>query len=91
MSEQRTKIPEELQAKVYARFIKLPLESKLVVYARLVHGNMFKAQNNDLFGLNRRIVSKIYRSFIESLKEDYGNPASIKDRDDIEQEELLSE
>jgi len=71
MLEQKTKIPEELQAKVYARFIKLPLESKLVVYARFVHGNMFKAQNNDLFGLNRRAVSKIYRSFIDLLREDH--------------------
>jgi len=70
MYQQRTKIPEELQALVYSKFIALPLESKLVVYARLAHGNMFKAQNNDLFGLNRRTVSKIYRSFIETLKEE---------------------
>lgn len=71
MSRQKTRIPKELQTKVYARFVTLPLESKLVVYARLIHGNMFKAQNNDLFNLNRRAVSKIYRSFIESLRKDY--------------------
>jgi len=70
MNQQKTNIPEEIQAVVYAKFSALPLESKLVVYARLMHGNMFKAQNNDLFGLNRRTVSKIYRSFIESLKEE---------------------
>jgi len=70
MYQQRTKIPEELQTLVYSKFVALPLESKLVVYARLAHGNMFKAQNNDLFGLNRRTVSKIYRSFIETLKEE---------------------
>jgi hypothetical protein len=81
MLEQTTKIPEELQTKVYAKFIKLPLESRLVVYARIVHGNMFKAQNSDLFGLNRRAVSKIYRSFIDSLREDY-DTANLQDRDD---------
>ena len=68
MYPQRVKISDEIQATVYTKFAELPLESKLVVYARLVHGNMFKAQNNDLFGLNRRTVSKIYRSFIESLR-----------------------
>lgn len=73
MYNQKTKLPEELQAQVYARFVTLPLESKLVVYARLAHGNMFKAQNNDLFNLNRRLVSKIYRSFINSLREDLGS------------------
>ncbi len=87
MLAQRTKIPEELQTTAYAKFSLLPLESKLVVYARLAHGNMFKAQNNDLFGLNRRIVSKIYRSFIESLKEDYGDPADCNYMDDEQAEE----
>jgi len=57
-----------LQTKVYNKFTELPLADALVVYARLVHGNMFKAQNGDLFGLNRRLVSKIYRAFIQSLK-----------------------
>jgi hypothetical protein len=72
MYQPKVNVPEELQTIVYQKFSKLPLENKLVVYARLVHGNMFKAQNNDLFGLNRRIVSKIYRSFIDSLKEGCG-------------------
>lgn len=76
MYQQRTNIPEELQTLVYSKFVALPLESKLVVYARLAHGNMFKAQNNDLFGLNRRTVSKIYRSFIESLKEERSDRAN---------------
>jgi len=76
MYHQITNIPEELQALVYSKFTTLPLESKLIVYARLAHGNMFKAQNNDLFGLNRRMVSKIYRSFIESLKEERSGKAS---------------
>lgn len=71
-----TDIPNDLQDKVYNEFCKLSLESKLIVYGRLVHGNMFKAQNNDLFGLNRRTVSKIYRAFIDSIKDNYGDKAN---------------
>ena len=79
MTHQKTRIPDELKEIIYSKFNDLPLQSKLVVYARLTHGNMFKAQNNDLFGLNRRIVSKIYRSFIDLLKKDYKNiPTSNK-------------
>lgn len=75
-----TDIPSDLQDKIYKKFCKLSLESKLIVYARLVHGNMFKAQNNDLFGLNRRIVSKIYRTFIDSIKNEYENKANTTHR-----------
>jgi hypothetical protein len=66
--QQKTKIPQELQNKVYTKFSELPLSSALVVYARLVHGNSFKAQDEDLFCLNRRLASKIYRDFLESIK-----------------------
>ena len=78
MSNQKTRLPEELKSIIFSRFTDLPIENKLVVYARLAHGNMFKAQNNDLFGLNRRIVSKIYRSFIDSLKKDYEDKSCRK-------------
>lgn len=81
MIKARTTIQDDLQDKVYNEFCKLSLEHKLVVYARFVHGNMFKAQNNDLFGLNRRSVSKIYRAFIDSIKEncsDQTNTTSIQ-------------
>lgn len=80
MLQQKTRLADDLQDKVYLKFLSLPLESKLVVYARLVHGNMFKAQNNDLFGLNRRTVSKIYRGFIESVGEDYADKRSPENR-----------
>lgn len=71
MSDLKTRIPENIQNRVYSRFASLPLKHKLVVYSKLVHGNSFKAQNNDMFGLNRRSISKIFRTFIESLREDY--------------------
>ena len=67
---ERIQIPEEIQELVYNKFRALPLKSKLIVYSKLIHGNSFKPQNNDLFGLNRRSISKIFRSFIDNVKED---------------------
>ena len=64
-------INQEMQDRIYQRFLSLPLKSKLVIYAKFVHKTSFKAQNNDMFGLNRRSVGKIYRFFIDSLKEDF--------------------
>jgi len=71
MINQFNDIDQDIQDKIYKRFLTLPLKSKLVIYAKIFHKNSFKAQNNDLFGLNRRSVGKIYRSFIDSLKEDF--------------------
>lgn len=71
-------IPEEMQDRIYAKFSKLPLRHKLVVYAKLVHGQSFKPQNNDLFGLNRRTVSSIFRSFIDSLKDEFNAKDTTK-------------
>jgi hypothetical protein len=65
----KVQIPKDLQDLVYHKFKHLPLKSKLVVYSRLIHGTNFKSQSNDFFGLNQRSISKIYRSFIESIKE----------------------
>lgn len=77
MIQPKITIAEELESKVLEKFLSLPLESKLVVYARIVHGNQFKAQNNDLFGLNRRLTSKIYRTFIEELKDSVTSSGEI--------------
>lgn len=67
---ERVQIPEEIQDLVYNKFRSLPLKSKLIVYSKLIHGNSFKPQNDDLMGLNRRSISKIFRTFIESIKEE---------------------
>lgn len=69
MYQNPTIIPEDIKDNVYQKFIKLPLKNKLIIYSKLLHGNSFKPQNNDLFGLNRRSISKIFRLFIETLKE----------------------
>lgn len=69
--QEKTEIPAEMQNKIYKKFCKLPLRSKLVVYARFVHGNSFRPQNNDMFGLNRRLVSNIFKAFTDSLKDEF--------------------
>jgi hypothetical protein len=67
---ERISIPEEIQELVYNKFRALPLKSKLIVYSKLIHGNSFRPQNNDFFNLNRRSISKIFRSFIDNIKEE---------------------
>lgn len=81
MTQYLTKIPQELQNSVYDKFTRLSLQECLVVYARLVHGNSFKAQNNDMFGLNRRLTSKIYRDFLESIKQPF-NEGSLNESEE---------
>jgi hypothetical protein len=67
---EKLQIPKNINNLVYNKFRDLLLKHKLIVYSKLVHGNSFKPQNSDLFNLNRRIISKIFRSFIESIKEE---------------------
>jgi len=64
------KMDDSIENLIYNKFINLPIENKLVIYAKIVHGSSFKVSNNDIFGLNKRTVSKIYRSFINSIRED---------------------
>lgn len=67
---ERVQISNEIQELVYNKFKSLPLKSKLIVYSKLVHGNAFRPQNEDFFELNRRSISKIFRSFIDTIKEE---------------------
>jgi hypothetical protein len=68
---ERITIPNNIQELVYSKFKALSLKNKLIVYSKLLHGNSFKPQNNDLFGLTRRTISKIFRTFIDSIKEEH--------------------
>lgn len=68
---EKIRIPADIQDLAYAKFKVLPLKNKLIIYSKLFHGNSFRPQNNDVFGLNRRMISKIFRNFIDSIKEDY--------------------
>lgn len=65
----KTKLSPDIENKLLSLFISLPLADRLILYAKFVHGGNFKAQNGDLFGLNRRLSTKIYRSFLEKSRE----------------------
>lgn len=79
MQNNKIELSEELENAVYEKFIQLTsLKQKLIVYAKLMHGNIFKAYNNDIFGLNKRTITKIYRTFIDSLKEKVNGKNSKK-------------
>lgn len=67
--QKKTDLPSNIQTKIYEIFAEQPISHKLVIYAKFMHSSNFKAQNGDLFGLNRRSISKIYRSFIEKVKD----------------------
>lgn len=54
---------------IYKKFLGLSLSEKLVIYAKFVNKDTFRIQDNDLFGLNRRSASKIYKSFTNDLRE----------------------
>jgi len=63
-----TNLSPDLENKVSSLFTSLPLEHRLILYAKFVHGGNFKAQNGDLFNLNRRLTTKIYKSFIGEMR-----------------------
>jgi len=63
-------INKELETTFLAKFKRLPLRMKLVVYAKIKHGNQFKTQNNDMLGLNRRNINKMYSTFLSSIRND---------------------
>lgn len=66
-----TGIPEELQEIIYRKFKELPLKYRFAIYSKLLHNNSFKPQDNDLFGLNRKSVGKVYNDFIIEIKEEF--------------------
>ena len=63
-------ISKELEKSFFAKFKRLPLRMKLVVYAKIKHGNQFRTQNNDMLGLNRRNINKMYATFLNSIRND---------------------
>lgn len=76
--QKTSEISEELEDLIYDEFSELPLREKLVVYAKISYGNLFRMNNTDLFSLNRRAVNKMYKSFILSVKERVGVKKSNK-------------
>jgi len=62
------KLPEHVQQAILTEFNTLSLQDKLIINAKFVHGNLFKSERKDLFGMHKVTVNKVYDQFIEKLK-----------------------
>jgi len=61
-------LPESVIEAIHIEFNDLCVQEKLIVYARLIHGNLFKSERSDLIGVNRLSVAKVYDRFIKKLQ-----------------------
>ena len=61
-------LPEPVIEAIHEEFKLLTTQEKLIVYSRLVHGNLLKADRADLFKINTVSVAKVYDRFIEKIK-----------------------
>lgn len=59
----------EIEQVAYSIFKELPLKEKCVILSKFVNTNDFKVVDNDIFGLNKKIVSSIYKRFIDNIRE----------------------
>jgi hypothetical protein len=60
-------LPEFIQDVILREFSKLPIKHKLIIYAKLVHGHLFKVTSNDLFNINKQTPGVVYRKFIKDI------------------------
>jgi len=67
-----------VQKIVITEFSKLSIRDKLVVYSKYLYGNDFKASSDDLFMLSNKSINKIYKTFIQNIKQQV-NPLSPQD------------
>ena len=63
-------LPEFVQDAFIREFIQLPIKHKLIIYAKVIHGHLFKVTFNDLFNINKQTPGVVYRNFIKALEED---------------------
>lgn len=66
-------LPDVVQDAIITIFSKLPLKNKLIVYTRLIHGVLFKVNNNDIFNINKHTPTVVYKQFIDTLTERVNN------------------
>lgn len=64
------KLPDFVQDALLREFAELPIKSKLIVYAKLVHGHLFKVTSNDLFNINKQTPGTVYRAFVKAVTEE---------------------
>ena len=71
------KLPQHVIDAIYAEFSKLDTQRKLIVYARLMHGSLYKTERLDIMKPYNTSVAKIYDKFLK----DVGNNIKGVDND----------
>jgi len=61
-------LPDIVSDAIVSELKLLPTKEKLVVFSKLIHGNLFKVTSNDLFNITKQIPNKVYDSFMEAVK-----------------------
>jgi hypothetical protein len=61
-------LPDHVQQAILIEFNNLSLQDKLIINAKFVHGNLFKSDRKDIFGIHRVTINKIYDQFITKLQ-----------------------
>jgi len=61
-------LPDNVQNAMLLEFKQLSLDKQYIIYARIVHGVLFKCQRIDLFKINNKSASKLYDEYINSVK-----------------------
>jgi hypothetical protein len=61
-------LPDDVQNAMFEEFTKLPVKDRLIVLSRLTHGNLFKAEQVDIFRVNKGSVTKTYDNYINNVK-----------------------
>lgn len=61
-------LDQNLQDLIYSEFQKLSLRDKLIVYAKLIHPTTFKITSNDIIGLDKELVTEVFESFCNNIR-----------------------
>jgi len=62
------KLPDDIQHVMFDEYTKLSIKDRLIVLSRLTHGNLFKAEQVDIFRVNKGSVTKTYDNYINNVK-----------------------
>ena len=61
-------LSDEVTDAILIVYSKLDLKEKLIVYSKLIHGDMFEINNIDLFNIQNGFDTDVYTKFINDLK-----------------------
>ncbi len=63
-----SELPDDVVQAMYEELDLLPIKDKLVVMSKIQHGNLIKAERNDVFKINKGSISKTYDAYIHRVR-----------------------